>query len=56
MLAPEQRAAVVMRYYLDMSETEMVETTNAPRGTIKWRLHTAREQLRRLLSRPVAGE
>jgi RNA polymerase sigma-70 factor (ECF subfamily) len=56
MLSPEQRAAVVMRYYLDMSEAEMVETTNAPRGTIKWRLHTAREHLRRLLSRPMAGE
>jgi RNA polymerase sigma-70 factor (ECF subfamily) len=56
MLSPEQRAAVVMRYYLDMSEAEMVETANAPKGTIKWRLHAAREHLRRLLSRPMAGE
>jgi RNA polymerase sigma-70 factor, ECF subfamily len=56
MLSPEQRAAVVMRYYLDMSEVEMVETANTPQGTIKWRLHAAREHLRKLLSWPMAGE
>jgi RNA polymerase sigma-70 factor, ECF subfamily len=48
-LNPEQRAAVVLRYYLDFSEHEMVCALGSPAGTIKWRLHTARQQLRRLL-------
>jgi RNA polymerase sigma-70 factor, ECF subfamily len=48
-LNPEQRAAIIMRYYLDMSEEEMVVSTRVPRGTIKWRLHEARQRLRRLL-------
>lgn len=48
-LSPEQRAAVVMRYYMDLSENEMAAAMNTPPGTIKWRLHTARNQLRVLL-------
>lgn len=49
-LPPEQRAAVVLRYYLDLSETEIAEQTGSPPGTIKWRLHAARRQLRALLA------
>lgn len=48
-LSPEQRAAVVMRYYLDLSEAEMAAEMQVPPGTIKWRLHNARKQLRLLL-------
>lgn len=48
-LTPEQRAAVVLRYYLDYSEAEMAEVLAAPAGTIKWRLHQARKRLRVLL-------
>jgi RNA polymerase sigma-70 factor (ECF subfamily) len=48
-LTPKQRAAVVMRYYLGMSEREIAEFTEAPRGTVKSRLHSARSQLRKLL-------
>lgn len=48
-LPPRQRAAVVQRYYLDMSETEMSEASGSPPGTIKSRLHAARRRLRRLL-------
>jgi RNA polymerase sigma-70 factor, ECF subfamily len=48
-LSPEQRAAVVMRYYLDMSESEMSELLKTPAGTIKWRLHHARKRLKGLL-------
>lgn len=51
-LSPEQRAAIVLRYYLDLSEREMAEVLTLPRGTIKWRLHAARERLRTLL-RPL---
>lgn len=48
-LSPRQRAAVVMRYYLDMSEKEMSESLDAAPGTIKWLLNAARERLRSLL-------
>lgn len=39
-----------MRYFLDMSEAEIAEAANVPEGTIKWRLHAARNRLRKLLS------
>lgn len=48
-LSPRQRAAVVMRYYLEMSEKEMAESLNAAPGTVKWLLNAARERLRNLL-------
>lgn len=46
-LPPAQRAVVVQRYYLDMTEAEMSESS-AP-GTVKWRLHAARKRLSKLL-------
>jgi RNA polymerase sigma-70 factor (ECF subfamily) len=48
-LSPEQRAVIVLHYYLDLSETEMTAALTCPRGTVKWRLHAARERLRILL-------
>ncbi len=48
-LTPAQRAAVVQRYYLGLSEAEMAAVAARPPGTIKWRLHAARAQLRQLL-------
>jgi RNA polymerase sigma-70 factor (ECF subfamily) len=53
-LPVEQRAAVVMRYYLGMSEGEMVVKLNRPAGTVKWRLHSARKRLKQIL-RPNKG-
>jgi RNA polymerase sigma-70 factor (ECF subfamily) len=50
-LSPEQRAAVVMRYYLSLSLEEIAEQSNAPIGTVKWRLHAALKHLRGLLYR-----
>jgi RNA polymerase sigma-70 factor, ECF subfamily len=47
-LSSEQRAAVVMRYYLQMSEQEMASLSTVPAGTIKWRLSAARSRLRKL--------
>ncbi|MDP9456078.1 MAG: sigma-70 family RNA polymerase sigma factor [Actinomycetota bacterium] len=48
-LPPAQRAVVVQRYYLGMSEREMAEEGASPPGTIKWRLHAAKKSLAKLL-------
>lgn len=48
-LSPRQRAVIVQRYYLEMSEQEMALALDAAPGTIKWLLNTARERLRHLL-------
>ncbi|MCL6431922.1 MAG: RNA polymerase sigma factor [Anaerolineae bacterium] len=45
-LSPAERAAVVQRYYLGLTEDEMAEASGCRPGTIKWRLHVARERLR----------
>lgn len=45
-LPVDQRAAIVMRYYLQMSEAEMASHSQVAPGTIKWRLNKARERLR----------
>jgi len=49
-LTPDQRAAVVMKYVLEMTEVEITHKLNAPLSTIKWRLFAAREKLRKLLN------
>jgi RNA polymerase sigma-70 factor (ECF subfamily) len=54
-LPPAQRAAIVLRYYLDLSEAEMADELACPPGTVKWRLHAARKRLRTLL-RPLWSE
>jgi RNA polymerase sigma-70 factor, ECF subfamily len=41
-----QRAMIVQRYYLDLSEKEIAAISDSPLGTIKWRLHIARKYLR----------
>lgn len=48
-LPPPQRAAVVLRYYLDMDEREIAQALDTAPGTVRWRLHAARKQLRGLL-------
>ena len=48
-LSPRQRTVVVQRYYLEMSEKEMSEASQAAPGTIKWLLNAARGRLRILL-------
>jgi len=51
-LPPAQRAVIVLRYYLGLSEAEMAGELACPQGTVKWRLHAARKSLRTLL-RPL---
>jgi RNA polymerase sigma-70 factor (ECF subfamily) len=45
-LLPEaQRSAIILRYYHDLSESEMAEVMGCPRGTVKSRLHQAVQRL-----------
>ncbi len=50
-LSPRQRAVVVQRYFLAMSEKEMAAEAGSSVGTVKWMLNAARERLRGLLER-----
>jgi RNA polymerase sigma-70 factor, ECF subfamily len=49
-LPPEQRAVIVMRYFLDMSEADLSASMDRPTSTIKWWLREARKRLRNLIS------
>jgi RNA polymerase sigma-70 factor (ECF subfamily) len=49
-LSARQRAVIVQRYYLEMSESEMADLSGTAAGTIKWLLNAARERLRELLA------
>jgi RNA polymerase sigma-70 factor (ECF subfamily) len=48
-LPAEQRAAIVLRHFLDMNESEMTRELQRPLTTIRWWLRTARNRLRELL-------
>lgn len=50
-LPPKQRAALTLRYYLDMDEATIATTLGVPVGTVKWRLHAARRKVRASLAR-----
>lgn len=49
-LSPRQRAVIVQRYFLGMSENEMAEQSGSATGTVKWLLNAARQRLRVLLA------
>jgi RNA polymerase sigma-70 factor (ECF subfamily) len=55
-LEPRQRAAVVQRYYLEMSEKEMAVALDSAPGTVKWLLNSARARLRDLLGLEGSAE
>ena len=48
-LPPKQRAVIVLRHYLEFSESEIRDMIGSPLGTIKWRLFSARTRLVSLL-------
>jgi len=52
-LPPGQRAVIVMRYFLDMSMSDMSAKTGRPLSTIKWWLRDARQRLRGLMDAPL---
>jgi len=49
-LPAAERAAVVRKYFLNWTESEIANDLNLPRSTVKWRLYTAREKLRKFLN------
>lgn len=49
-LTPKQRGAIVLRYYLELTEAEVATQLNCPPGTAKRRLHDARQRLKQLLT------
>ncbi len=55
-LSLEQRAVVVMRYYLEMSEADMSTKMDRPLSTIKWWLRDARKRLYDLMNSKAEGE
>lgn len=49
-LAPRMRAAVVLRYYADMSVRDVAETLGTSENTVKTQLRESLEQMRRTLA------
>lgn len=55
-LPPQQRAVIVMRYYLDMSEADMSAKMGRPLSSIKWWLRDARKRLYDLITSKAEEE
>jgi len=55
-LSARERAAIVQRYYLEMSEKEMALALDVAPGTVKWLLNVARTKLRLLLNSERSAE
>lgn len=51
-LPEPQRAVVILRYYHDLSEAQVAEILDCPRGTVKSRLHQALARLTALARQP----
>ena len=54
-LKPDQRAVVVLHFYLGLPVPEIAETLGIPAGTVKSRLHYATETLRAALEADARG-
>jgi RNA polymerase sigma-70 factor (ECF subfamily) len=50
-LSPRERAVIIERYYLDLSEKEMADMHDVAPGTVKWILNAARKKLRTFMGR-----
>jgi RNA polymerase sigma factor (sigma-70 family) len=48
LLPVDQREAIVLRYYHDLSEAEMADVIGVPQGTVKSRLHAGLSKLSKL--------
>jgi RNA polymerase sigma-70 factor (ECF subfamily) len=49
-LGEKHRLVVILRYYAGFSNEEIARTLNIPSGTVRSRLHTARQRLKRVLA------
>ncbi|MFI5261492.1 MAG: RNA polymerase sigma factor [Candidatus Limnocylindrales bacterium] len=49
-LSPEQRAVLVLRFYLDLSDADAAEVLGIPAGTLKSRLNRATHAMRAALA------
>ena len=52
-LGERHRLVVILRYYAGLSNEEIAQTLRIPSGTVRSRLHTARQRLKALLSDQV---
>ncbi|MEV0647656.1 SigE family RNA polymerase sigma factor [Phytomonospora sp. NPDC050363] len=48
-LAPKQRAAIVLRFYEDLSETEIADALGVANGTVKRNIHDGLRRMRALM-------
>jgi RNA polymerase sigma-70 factor (ECF subfamily) len=48
-LAPDQRTLIALRYFLELSESEVAATLKIPIGTVKSRLHRTLTRLREII-------
>lgn len=49
-LSPEHRAVIQLKYVLEMTDEEISEVIQVPPGTVKSRLHAAKQKIRCLLN------
>jgi RNA polymerase sigma-70 factor (ECF subfamily) len=52
-LGEKHRLVVILRYYAGLSNEEIAQTLKIPSGTVRSRLHTARQRLKSLLTDKV---
>ncbi len=57
-LNADEQSLITLRYFLELSESEVAETLKIPRGTVKSRLHRTLAKLRDIIQRefPELGE
>ena len=55
-LGDKHRLVVILRYYAGLSNEEIARTLDIPSGTVRSRLHIARQRLRDLLAEQEEGE
>jgi RNA polymerase sigma-70 factor (ECF subfamily) len=55
-LGEKHRLVVILRYYAGLSNEEIARTLNIPSGTVRSRLHIARQRLRDLLAKQEEEE
>jgi RNA polymerase sigma-70 factor (ECF subfamily) len=56
LLGEKHRMVVILRYYAGLSNEEIARTLNIPSGTVRSRLHIARQRLRKLLAEREEGK